>query len=299
MPMALYNLSPRPIRRESWRSACPPAALVALALVVLFSVPASPLVADDARAPSPAAGDGDLQRVLDRGALRMLCVPNQENPFIRTNLDAGPMKRVGGIDAFSGYDVEILSLVAQELGVKLQIVPALSDEGLPSYPHLIPALLAGEGDIIASSFSVTDERQRKISFSEPYWRSRVAVVVRKDRTDIRSVDDLAGLKASVLPGSSHSEFLDTLPGIRRVEVDLGIESYEAVSDGRADFLLDDYQGSQPGFMRFTDDLQIAFDLPLEDSYALGLRPGSDLLDRINGVLQELRDSGHLGAIFEE
>ncbi len=227
----------------------------------------------------------------------MLSVPGQENPFISTNIDAGPMKRKAGPEFFRGIDVEIMSEVAQALGVRLEIVPAVGEGGIPTYSALIPALLAGEGDIIASAFSITPARTEKISFSTPYFHNEVVVIMRSD-AKVSQAQGLAGLKAGVVPKSSLDDYLRdlNLEGLQRLEVEMQLEAYEAVSEGNADFLLDDLSAGLGRFLDLFDNLNPAFSLPVEDLYAFGLRPGSDLLEPINRALKKLRRSGRLREI---
>jgi ABC-type amino acid transport substrate-binding protein len=116
------------------------------------------IVAVGARAGDPPTST--VASVKARGKLVMLCFPHQDNGFISVNLGAGPMPKAGGEKNFQGVDVDIMVGFAQFLGVSLEI----RSISVPSYGELIPALLRGDGDVIASSFSVTAERQKVVDF---------------------------------------------------------------------------------------------------------------------------------------
>lgn len=254
------------------------------------------LLAGLATADPPAEGQGDLAHVREAGEIVMLTVPGQENPFIRTNLEAGVMKRRGGPEHFEGKDVDLMQEVARQLGVKLVIVPAVGEGGIPTYDALIPALLAGKGDVIASSFSVTAKREDLIDFTTPYFKNEVLVVTRKG-SGLEGPEDLGGKKAAATPGTSLWEHLEgmKIPDLEISEQELVLEGYEAVSEGNADFVLDDLSSGSSNYLSFFDNLEVAFTLPVDDVYALGVRPGSDLLPELNRILAELRESGWLSS----
>ncbi|HSK68813.1 MAG TPA: transporter substrate-binding domain-containing protein [Candidatus Limnocylindria bacterium] len=71
-----------------------------------------------------------------------------------------------------GLDVELAALVAQELGMGLEIVNM--DFGV-----MIPALIAGEVDMIGACITITPERAAQVLFSEPYYTGGIAALVRK------------------------------------------------------------------------------------------------------------------------
>ncbi len=72
----------------------------------------------------------------------------------------------------TGLDIELSSLIAEKLGMSLEITDMV-------FEALIPALQAGKIDIAVSSFTVTEERKKAISYSEPYIKNDISVLVRK------------------------------------------------------------------------------------------------------------------------
>jgi polar amino acid transport system substrate-binding protein len=69
-----------------------------------------------------------------------------------------------------GFDIEIASRVAQKLDMKLEVIDM-------EFGSLIPALLSGKVDMIAACITVTDERAKKILFSEHYYTGGIAALV--------------------------------------------------------------------------------------------------------------------------
>lgn len=71
-----------------------------------------------------------------------------------------------------GFDIEIARYVAQKLDMKLEIVNM-------DFGAMIPALVSGKVDMIAACITITDERAKKVLFSEPYYVGGIAALVRQ------------------------------------------------------------------------------------------------------------------------
>jgi polar amino acid transport system substrate-binding protein len=223
----------------------------------------------------------------------MLSFPHQESVFVRTNLEMGPTPDLGAADHFVGIDVDVMSGFAERLGVDLQVRRV----SRPEYGALIPDLLQGKADLIASSFTITDERRAEVEFSDPYFWVYPVIVTRRDR-DIEGVEDLDGLTAAAIPGSSHEEHLLAIgiPPERIVHASFTQECFSQVAEGAVDMTLHD-SNSALRYLRHSPELKIAFRLPGEDGYGYAVRPGSTaLLAELNAYLAELEDSGRLAEI---
>jgi len=242
-------------------------------------------------ASSPQASH--VAEIKSRDKLVMLSFPHQESVFVRTNVAAGPMPRVGTWNGFEGIDVELMHAFAESLGVRLEIRPVSE----PSYGALIPELLAGKGDLIASSFTITEERKQAVDFSDPYFSVYPVILVRVG-SPIASVADLAGKTAAAIPGSSQEEHLRGL-GIapdKLLSVDFRLETYTAVMDGEADFTLAD-SSSAMRFLHEYPKLKIAFRLAGEDAYGFAVPRDSDLREPLNRFLAEMKKNGELERII--
>jgi ABC-type amino acid transport substrate-binding protein len=231
---------------------------------------------------SPAGSNGAVAAVKARGKLVMLCFPHQENPFIRIDVAAG-------LDHYQGIDYEIMEGFAKELGVALVVRPVK-----PSFAALVPALLAGEGDVIASSFTVTPERRQKVDFSRPYYSVHTVVVVRKG-SGIKSPADLAGKTGATVAGSSLEERIKQLHAGRIHHVEFTRWNYDAVSEKEADFTVLD-ESSTWRLLPLYPDLEKAFPLPGVDEYGYAVAPGSGLRKALDLYIDELRRSGRLDEI---
>jgi polar amino acid transport system substrate-binding protein len=70
-----------------------------------------------------------------------------------------------------GFDIELASHVAQKLGKKLEIVNM-------DFGQMIPALQAGQVDMIGACITITAERSQLVLFSAPYYKGGIAALVK-------------------------------------------------------------------------------------------------------------------------
>ncbi len=81
-----------------------------------------------------------------------------------------------------GFEVDVATKLAQDMGVKVEFVPT-------EWSGIIPALLTGKFDVIIGGMGVTTERALKVNFSDPYEWSGIDVVVNK-----KMLPGIAGLE---------------------------------------------------------------------------------------------------------
>lgn len=98
-----------------------------------------------------------------------------------------------------GSDVETARLLAQDLGVGLQVVPVSNAER-------VSMLEARKVDMVISSLSITPERERLINFSIPYARLYTIVAARPE-ISIRSYADLAKRPIGVTLQTSNASLI--------------------------------------------------------------------------------------------
>lgn len=88
-----------------------------------------------------------------------------------TNAAFPPFEYVDGKDIV-GFDITMGQKIAADYGTKLEVVDMAFDS-------LIPALQSSSIDFIAAGMSVTEERQKNVDFSVPYFESEQVIIVRK------------------------------------------------------------------------------------------------------------------------
>ncbi len=104
-----------------------------------------------------------------------------------------PMSYVGGNGQSLGLEVELVSLIAKELGMELDITQG-------TFNALIPMLASGRADIVSGSISITEERRESIDLTEPHYIGGTVLLVRAEDMGIASEQEggsfLSGLHNS-------------------------------------------------------------------------------------------------------
>ena len=191
-----------------------------------------------------------------------------------------------------GYDVRIAKIIADKLGMDLEIVKT-------EWDGLTPALLSGNIDVIIAGMSPTEERKLTIDFTDAYYVTELTVVVRKDSAyaAAASLADLAGAKITGQMSTFHYEMIDQIPGVVKMPAqDTFPTMIVAVSSGAIDGYIADRPGavsatsSNPDLTFLTFAKGEGFEVAPEDAeIAVGIRQGSELKAQINEILAGITD----------
>jgi len=108
----------------------------------------------------------------------------KEKGVLRVGFDIfRPWAMLGKDDKYIGFEIQVAEALAADMGVKLELVPTAWD-------GIIPALLTGRFDIIIGSMGVTEERSKKVAFSDPYSFSGMGIAAsRRSAPDLKSLND--------------------------------------------------------------------------------------------------------------
>jgi membrane-bound lytic murein transglycosylase MltF len=143
---------------------------------------------------------GDYEQMVQKHIVRVL-VPHSKTFYF---ID-GATPRGATYDALKEFEKYInKNAVDKILNTHLIIIPTARD-------RLIPALKEGKGDIAAGNLTITDNRKKKIDFSDPLLTGINEILVAGSNVPkIRTLVDLSGLKIYVRKSSSYYESLKSL-----------------------------------------------------------------------------------------
>lgn len=192
---------------------------------------------------------------------------------------------------FEGIDIEIAYALAQKLGLELVVDDMDFDSALS-------AVQTGKSDIVAAGVTVTPDRQNTMCFTDSYANG-VQVVIVKEGSDIKSIDDLEGKKIGTQRGTTGYIYCsDDFGDDAVVAYDSGLTAVQALNNGQVDAVVIDnapakeYVAANPG-------LKVLDTSYAEEDYAIGLAKGSALEDAINAALEELKSDGTLQSIVDK
>ncbi|HKK81832.1 MAG TPA: ABC transporter permease subunit [Prolixibacteraceae bacterium] len=118
-----------------------------------------------------------------------------------------PMSYYNAEQEVVGFDIEFARYIAQHLDMKLEIVDM-------EFGGLLPALISGKIDMAGAGMSITEERAKMVLFSECYYPSGIAAIVRTEKTNnqtgnttqLLTPDNIGDKRLGVLMGSIHEKY---------------------------------------------------------------------------------------------
>src|SRR5262245_46516055 len=143
---------------------------------------------------------GDLDGMIERRVIRVLTTYSKTNFFIDKGAQMGLV-----VDAMRLFEGDLnKKLKNKVIRVHMVFLPVSHDE-------LIPALLAGRGDVVAAGTMITEARSEQVDFTNPTRTGVSAIVVTgPGAPPVARVDDLAGkdvfLRASMVSSQGVERF---------------------------------------------------------------------------------------------
>jgi polar amino acid transport system substrate-binding protein len=194
---------------------------------------------------------------------------------------------------FKGFDVDVIGKIAESLDLKLTIKDS-------DFDALQSGLLlnSGQCDLGASAMTITDERAKRLAFSDPYYDSKQSLLV-PTGSDIKSIDDLAGKTLGVQKGTTGEAYAqENVKGAKKIVSmkDDGTE-FQALKAGTVDALLQDL----PVNLEHTKDGQytIVEQYDTDEHYGFAVKKDNTaLLDAVNEQLKKLKDDGDYQTIYD-
>ncbi|MDO4265813.1 MAG: transporter substrate-binding domain-containing protein [Eubacteriales bacterium] len=192
-----------------------------------------------------------------------------------------------------GYDVMMAKLIAEKLGMDLEIVKS-------DWDSLVPAVQAGTVDCVIAGQSITSERLQSVDFTEPYYFASVVAVTKKD-SKYASAAGVADLAGATCTSQLNTIWYDScLPQIPDANILAAQESAPAMlmalETGKCDLIVTDMPTAMAACVAYPD-MQILdftggsddFEVSDEDvNIGISVKKGNtELKDKINGVLSEM------------
>lgn len=195
---------------------------------------------------------------------------------------------------YAGFDIDLMKAIGKQMGYDVQV----SSLG---FDALIPALDAGQIDVIASAMSITEERAKKVNFSKPYYQSGLSIVVKKDNAAIQGFKDLVGKRIAVQIGTTGSEEAKKIKDAKVREFNSASEAYMELKAGGVDAVVNDrpvneYYLAQGG----AKDAKSVGEVLNSENYGIAVsKKNTELIAKINKAFDDLKANGEYAKIYEK
>lgn len=213
-----------------------------------------------------------------------------------TNAEFPPYEFHEG-DKIVGIDAEVAQAIADKLGMELKIEDVAFDS-------IIPGVQAGKYDMGMAGMTVTEERQKSVNFSTSYAKG-VQVVIVKEGSDIKTIDDVKGKKIGVQTSTTGDIYASADPkdggfGEENVtKYDNGAVAVQALLSGKVDCVIIDNEPAK-SYVAANKGLTILETSYVEEDYAICFnKDNTDLQDKVNKALEELIADGTVKSIVDK
>lgn len=222
--------------------------------------------------------------------------PTAEKPVLTmaTNAQFPPYEFYDG-DAIVGIDAEIAALIADKLGMTLQIEDM-------EFDSVIISASTGKADIAMAGLTVREDRLKYVNFTTTYATGKQVIIVKVD-SDIASPDDLEGKTIGVQLATTGDIYItgdlvdEGLASIERYNK--GADAVQALVQGKIDAVVIDNEPAKV-FVQQNEGLAILETEYAIEDYAIAVaKDNTELLDKVEAALQELIASGEVKTVVDK
>jgi polar amino acid transport system substrate-binding protein len=212
-----------------------------------------------------------------------------------THLPYPPFQFTQGGDTV-GFDVDLVDLVAEDLGVEQKIFDT-SFEGIESGA----SFETGQCDLAAAAITITEDRDKVMDFSEGYFDANQALLV-KAGSGIDGLDKLKGKTLGVQLGTTGEKYAEENKAefgytVRQYE-DLALLQTAVKTNQVAAGINDNFVQYQ--FVKDNPDTEVSAEFETGEQYGIAVRSGNGaLLAKINETLAQAKSDGTYDKIYEK
>lgn len=221
-------------------------------------------------------------------SMGMTAMADGDTLVMATNAEFPPYEYHEG-DEIVGIDAEVAALIAEELGMTLEIEDMAFDS-------VLAAVQSGKADIAMAGITVTDERKMVVNFSDTYTKATQLVIVAED-SEIASPDDLTGKTIGVQLGTTGDIYAGDVEDATVERYSKGFEAVQALMQGKVDAVVIDGEPAKV-FVEENEGIKLLDEAFTEEEYAIAVsKDNEELLEQINAALATLEENGKFDEVL--
>ena len=208
-----------------------------------------------------------------------------------TNAAFPPYEMTTDDGGFEGIDVEIAGLLAEKLGLELQIDNM-------AFNAALQAVQSGKSDMVMAGVTVTEDRLNVMDFSDSY-STGVQVIIVPDGSDV-TLENLGEHMIGTQMATTGYQYCSDDYGEDHVTAyDNGITAVQALLNGQVDCVVIDNEPAK-ALVAQNPGLQILDTEYIIEDYAIGMSKNNPaLLEAVNNALAELKAEGKVQEIVDK
>jgi polar amino acid transport system substrate-binding protein len=232
-----------------------------------------------------------ISPVLDR-------IQAKEELVVGTAASMPPLNMTTKDGQIVGMEIDMASFFASSIGVKLTLRPM-------HFNDLLPALEAGQVDMVLSGMTIIPERNLKVAFVGPYFASGKSILAKA--ANVESIDEVAKMNNPdkvlvALKGSTSQMFIEKVtPKAKFVPAEDYNQAVSMVREDKAVAMVADYPICMVSVYLYPEARLARLKKPLTYE-PLGIAlPGNDplLVNWVQNFLHALDKMGDMEALMEK
>lgn len=210
----------------------------------------------------------------------------QEKPVFKFAMSGQykPFNYFNENNELTGFDVEIGKAISEKLGMEPEPIAT-------PWQGIIAGLKNGRYDAIIGSMTITEDREKEVDFSEPYYVSGAQLFVAPG-SNIKSIENVndsvtVGVTISTVYEEKAREYTKKIK-----TYDSDVTALRDLAAGRTDAVITDRFVGLIAAKESGINVQPAGDLLFVERIGIAVRQGNDeLREKINHALNEIKDEG--------
>jgi ABC-type amino acid transport substrate-binding protein len=195
-----------------------------------------------------------------------------------------------------GFDIDLMNEIAKRADLQVEYKNVTFD-------GIIPGLGNNLYDASISAMTITEEREKQIDFSDPYFNADQSLLVRSD-SPIKSVDDIGDATVGVQLGTTGELKGQELKQQGKITgeirtFDTITDAFSALENGQVDAVINDLPVSLDKANQSDGTLEVVQNIPTGEQYGIAFPTDSELVGPVNKALAEIKEDGTYAKIYEE
>ncbi|MDR2527258.1 MAG: transporter substrate-binding domain-containing protein [Rickettsiales bacterium] len=236
-----------------------------------------------------------MKKLLVIFCLLFMSLVSAEILKVGTNAEYAPYQFVDKNNKIVGFEIDIVEAIAKSAGFsKVE----WKDQ---KFDSLMTSLSTKKDfDAVASAFWITEEKQKKALFTDPYFEESLVIIVRKDNDDIKNIKDFADKKIGVELGTTNVELIkQKAKSATIVELDTSY-MFLSLQEQKVDAIIITKSAGEYAIKNGNLPLKVVGVIPPLNNVAMALKKNNTkLAARLNDALKEIKKNGEYQKIYDK
>jgi ABC-type amino acid transport substrate-binding protein len=215
-----------------------------------------------------------------------------ETLTVGSDIPYPPFEQKASGGGYTGFDVELMEAIGKEIGREPEFIDS-------SFETIFRDVAQGKFEAVMSAATITEEREKVVAFSLPYYLSEQAILV-KEGSDIKGLADLKGKVVAAQQGTTGLELAKEKAEASELRpYPEGPDADNALKAGTVEAVIID----APVAKQQAEELggiEIVEKVPTDETYGIALaKENTELLEQINEGLKKTIEDGSYAKVYEK